>query len=68
LDKKTLILSGIVFCVINAAINLGIFVTFKDMQAYAVSKDSFQIVLQKINTMDQKIDDIKNILIERKDK
>jgi hypothetical protein len=58
MDKKMLIVCGVVFSILPTLVNLGIFVTFPQMTAYAVSKDTMQIVLDKLNTIDYKIDKI----------
>ena len=47
---------GIAILVVQIIINLGIFVKFPDMQAYAVSKDSFSMVIDRLDRIESKLD------------
>lgn len=44
MNKKTFTIYGVILIGISVACNLGIFVKFSDMQAYAVSKDQFDLI------------------------
>jgi len=54
---------GIALLVVQIIINLGIFVKFPDMQAYAVNKDSFSMVINRLDRIESKLD---KLLIEVK--
>lgn len=58
MDKKTLIGYGLVLVVIQMLMGLKIFVTFTDMAAYAASKDSMQMVLERLDRIEHKLDKI----------
>lgn len=53
---KKEITTGIVFVVIQFCISCGIFVTYPQMAAYAVSKDTMELVLIKLNKIENKLD------------
>ena len=53
MDKRTLIYTGLVFGVVQSIVNLGIFVTFPQMAAYAVSKDQFSMVRDDVKEIKQ---------------
>lgn len=61
--NKKLLVGGIILYFLPTLMQLGIFVTFPQMTAYAVSKDTMQLVLDKLDTIDRKIDAIS---LERK--
>lgn len=46
--NKEIFIAGISFLVIQFVVSAGIFVKFSDMQAYAVSKDQFQLILDDL--------------------
>lgn len=58
MDKKTLIGYGLVLVVIQMLMGLKIFVTFTDMAAYAASKDSMQMVLERLDRIEHKLDKV----------
>lgn len=58
MDKKTLLVYGLVFAVIQAVLNLGVFVTFPQMTAYAASKESIMQIEEQLNRIESKIDKI----------
>lgn len=53
---KKEITTGVVFIVIQFCISCGIFVTYPQMAAYAVSKDTMELVLTKLNKIENKLD------------
>lgn len=53
---KELIFMGIVWTVIQSLISCGIFITFKDMVAYAAPKDSITIIEKQLNRIEEKVD------------
>jgi hypothetical protein len=55
-DIKPLILAGIVWTVIQSLISCGIFITFKDMAAYAAPKDSIAVIENQLNRIEEKVD------------
>lgn len=57
-DIKALALYGVAFIVVEFLLNCGIFVTYPSLTAYAVSKDTFEMVLDKLDALDKKIDNI----------
>ena len=56
MDKKTLIGYGLVLLVIQMLMSLKIFVTFTDMAAYAASKDSMQMIIERLDRIEHKLD------------
>ena len=56
MDKKTLLLYGFVFVIVQSLISLGVFVTFPQMTAYAASKDSIIQIEQQLQRIEGKID------------
>lgn len=52
------ITGGIVLIVIQVLISCGIFVTFPQMAAYAVSKDVMELVMEKLNRIETKLDNL----------
>ena len=57
-DIKPYILAGIVWTVIQTLISCGIFVTFKDMVAYAAPKDDMVTIEKQLNRIEEKVDKI----------
>lgn len=58
MNKRTLIGYGIVLMVIQMLMGLKIFVTFSDMAAYAASKDSMQMVIERLDRIEHKLDKV----------
>lgn len=58
MNKKTLIFYGLVLVIIQILMNLKIFVTFTDMAAYAASKDSMQMIIERLDRIEHKIDKV----------
>lgn len=58
MDKKTLIVYGIIFMVVQFLISSGIFVTYQGMTAYAASKDSIQQIQEQLNRIEHKLDKV----------
>ncbi len=56
MNKRSVTMYGIALLVVQIIINLGIFVKFPDMQAYAVSKDSFSMVINRLDRIESKLD------------
>lgn len=56
MDKKTLIVYGIVLLTIQVLVMLPIFVTYPSMTAYAASKDSIELITDSLNRIEEKID------------
>lgn len=56
MNKKELAVYGLVWLVIQASISCGIFVTYPQMAAYAVSKDNMQQIIERLNIIDHKLD------------
>lgn len=53
---KELIFAGIVWTIIQSLISCGIFITFKDMVAYAAPKDSIATIEKQLNRIEEKVD------------
>lgn len=53
---KELAIAGIVWTVIQSLISCGIFITFKDMVAYAAPKDSITTIEKQLNRIEEKVD------------
>ena len=53
---KKEVTAGIIFVVIQFLIGCGIFVTYPQMAAYAVSKDTMGLVLEQLNRIENKLD------------
>lgn len=56
MDKKTLIVYGAILIGLQIIMGLKVFVTFSDMAAYAVSKDNMQLVIERLDRIETKID------------
>lgn len=56
MDRKTLIGYGLVLIVIQMLMSLKIFVTFTDMATYAASKDSMQMIIERLDRIEHKLD------------
>lgn len=56
MNKKTLIIYGLILVVVQGFISLGVFVTFPQMAAYAAPKDSIVQIEQQLNRIEEKID------------
>lgn len=56
MDIKKITICGIIFLVIQAIINTGIFVTFPQMTTYAASKDSIAKIEAQLARIETKID------------
>ena len=54
--KKQILLNGLVLIVVQVLINLGIFVTFKDMMAYAAPLDAIEKIEAQLNRIETKMD------------
>ena len=52
------ITSGVVIVIIQFLISCGIFVTYPQMTAYAVSKDTMELILDKLDKIEKKLDAI----------
>lgn len=58
MNKRTLVVYGLVLLVIQIIMSLNIFVTFSDMAAYAVSKDSMQMLIERLDRIEHKLDKV----------
>lgn len=56
MNKKELATYGLVLIVIQSLVSCGIFVTYPQMAAYAVSKDNMELVIERLNVIDRKLD------------
>lgn len=56
LDIKALALTGVVWTIIQTLISCGIFVTFRDMVAYAAPKDDLTTIEKQLNRIEEKVD------------
>lgn len=56
MDKKAIWIYGLAFLIINLVMSLKIFVTFSDMTAYAASKDSMQLIMERLDRIEHKLD------------
>ena len=56
MDKKAIWIYGLSFLIINLIMSLKIFVTFSDMAAYAMSKDSMHMITDRLDRIEQKLD------------
>lgn len=56
MDKKVIWIYGLAFLIINLVMGLKIFVTFSDMAAYAASKDSLQLIMERLDRIEHKLD------------
>ena len=63
MDKKTLIVYGIVFMVVQFLICSGIFVTYQGMTAYAAAKEDITEITQHLSRIENKID---KLIVERR--
>lgn len=55
---KSLTIGGVAVVVIQIIISCGLFVTFPQMAAYAVSKDNFNLILEQLKMLDLKVEKI----------
>lgn len=53
---KQLATVGLVWTVIQTAINCGVFVTFQQMTAYAAPKDAISKIETQLNRIEEKVD------------
>lgn len=58
MTKRNLISYGLVLVIIQMLASLKIFVTFTDMTAYAASKDSMQMIIERLDRIEHKIDKV----------
>ena len=58
MERKQLIVAGLVYCVISVLINWGLFVTFPQMVAYAASKDDISNIEHQLNRIEEKVDNL----------
>jgi hypothetical protein len=56
MTKRDIYIFGIAFIVLQSLISCKFFVTYSDMAAYAVSKDSMQMIITRLDAMDHKLD------------
>lgn len=63
MDKKTLIIYGIVFMVMQFLISSGIFVTYQGMTAYAAPKEDITDITQHLIRIESKLD---KLILERR--
>lgn len=56
MNKKEVTAYIVAITVIQCLVSCGIFVTYPQMTAYAVSKDTMEVVLQKLDKIDNKLD------------
>lgn len=56
MDKKGFVAGGSVLIIIQIILNLGIFVKYQDMTAYAVSKSEFLSCLSRLDRIENKLD------------
>lgn len=56
MENKNLIIYGIIFLTIQALVMLPIFVTYPSMTAYAAPKDSIEQIIDRLTSIEQKID------------
>ena len=55
-NVRGLFIAGVVWTVIQSLISCGIFITFKDMAAYAAPKDSITVIENQLNRIEEKVD------------
>lgn len=55
-DLKPIFIAGIIWTVVQTLISCGIFVTFKDMVAYAAPKDSITAIEKQLSRIEEKVD------------
>lgn len=58
MDKRTLMIYGIVFIVIQMLLSCNIFVTFSQMAAYAAPKDALEQITTQLNRIENKLDKV----------
>lgn len=58
MDKRTLVIYGVAFLVLQLLLNCGIFVKFSDMTAYAASKDSVGQIIEQLTRIEYKLDKV----------
>lgn len=63
MNKKTLIVYGIIFMVVQFLISSGIFVTYQGMTAYAAPKEDITEITQHLIRIENKID---KLILERR--
>lgn len=63
MEKKTLIIYGVVFMIVQFLISSGIFVKYQEMTAYAAPKESISDISQHLLRIENKID---RLILERK--
>lgn len=56
MDKKRLVSYGLILVIIQTILGLKIFVTFSDLTAYAVSKDSMGMITERLDRIEHKLD------------
>ena len=58
MNKKTLLIYGSALIIVQMLMGLKIFVTFSDMAAYAASKDSIQMIIERLDRIEHKLDKV----------
>ena len=58
MDVRGLVIAGIIWTVVQSLISCGIFITFKDMVAYAAPKDSITTIEKQLNRIEEKVDEL----------
>lgn len=56
MDKKQIMIYGIVLVVIQCLISCGIFVTYPQMVAYAASNEDIQVIHNQLQRIELKLD------------
>lgn len=62
MNKKELVAVAIIYTLIQFLLSSGMFVTPNQMEAYAVSKDTMQLVLDGITGTNKRLDNIETKL------
>jgi len=68
MTKKQIAQLTVLIVLVNALIGAGFFVTYPSMTAYAVSKDTMQLVLDGINGTNKRLDTMNERLDKLADK
>lgn len=62
MTNKQILMLGLVISLFSTFVGSGLFVTYQQMTAYAVSKDSMQLVLDGIDGTNKRLDKIETKL------
>lgn len=56
MSRRTLVGYGLILLGIQLLVGLRVFVTFTDMAAYAASKDSMHLIIERLDRIEHKLD------------